>query len=211
MTNSPVFAIGPDGWLAPPSVRTPSPNYGGVMLPDLVVMHFTATTTRQRAIDILTDPDRPQGRVSAHVVIDRDGRVDQLLPFTTVGWHAGVSEWGHRRGLNATSIGIELVNAGPVTPAPHGQGWQADDGTRLPPPSSVREATHRLEQHPRQWEVFAPPQIAAAKALVLQLAATYPITEIVGHDCIAPTRKIDPGPVFPWPLPSPPDALRESG
>lgn len=206
-SEAPGPTLGPDGWLSAPACRLPSPNHGGAMRPALVVMHFTATTTRARAIDILTDPDRPEGRVSAHLVVDRDGRIDQLLPFTTIGWHAGISRWAGRTGLNACSVGIELVNAGPVTPAPGREGWLADDGTALPPGCPVAESTHRLEPAPRRWEVFPPAQIAAARQIIGLLAATYPIETVLGHDLIAPDRKRDPGPLFPWPLPCPPAAI----
>lgn len=205
--EAPGLTIDPDGWLSPPAQRLPSRNHGGTMLPALVVMHFTATTTRARAIDILTDPGRPEGRVSAHLVIDRDGRIDQLLPFTTVAWHAGVSRWGDRTGLNACSVGIELVNAGSVTRVPDGPGWLADDGTALPPGCPVAEATHRLEAAARFWEGFPPAQITVTQRIVGILAATYPIEAVVGHDDIAPDRKRDPGPLFPWPLPCPPAAV----
>lgn len=47
-------------------------------------------------------------RVSAHVVIYRDGRVVQYVPFRKRAWHAGQSCFAGRSGCNDFSIGIEL-------------------------------------------------------------------------------------------------------
>ena len=47
-------------------------------------------------------------RVAPHVLIDRNGEVTQLVAFDHRAWHAGVSEWQQRSGVNTYSIGIEL-------------------------------------------------------------------------------------------------------
>ncbi len=47
-------------------------------------------------------------RVSAHLCIDRRGRLTQYVPFDRRAWHAGVSSWRGRRHCNDFSIGIEL-------------------------------------------------------------------------------------------------------
>ena len=47
-------------------------------------------------------------RVSAHVVIKREGDIIQYVPFYRRAWHAGVSEFQGRRSCNDFSIGIEL-------------------------------------------------------------------------------------------------------
>lgn len=47
-------------------------------------------------------------RVSAHVVIYRDGSVTQFVPFDRRAWHAGQSRFGERIRCNDFSIGIEL-------------------------------------------------------------------------------------------------------
>lgn len=47
-------------------------------------------------------------RVSAHVLIRRDGEVVQYVPFTMRAWHAGVSSFEGRERCNDFSIGIEL-------------------------------------------------------------------------------------------------------
>ena len=47
-------------------------------------------------------------RVSAHVLINREGLLTQYVPFTQRAWHAGESEYEGRANCNDYSIGIEL-------------------------------------------------------------------------------------------------------
>lgn len=47
-------------------------------------------------------------KVSAHLLIDREGLVTQFVPFYLRAWHAGVSEFDGRTACNDFSIGIEL-------------------------------------------------------------------------------------------------------
>ena len=50
-------------------------------------------------------------RVSAHVLIRRDGELVQYVPFQQRAWHAGVSWYQGRSKCNDFSIGIELEGA----------------------------------------------------------------------------------------------------
>jgi len=91
-------------------VERPSPNSaertaGPV---DILVLHYTELPL-QESLDILSD-DKREGRVSAHYVLDLDGTAYQLVPEERTAWHAGQSYWRGREALNATSIGIEIVN-----------------------------------------------------------------------------------------------------
>jgi AmpD protein len=47
-------------------------------------------------------------RVSAHVLIRRDGEIVQFVPFHRRAWHAGLSSYRGRERCNDFSIGIEL-------------------------------------------------------------------------------------------------------
>jgi Negative regulator of beta-lactamase expression len=47
-------------------------------------------------------------RVSAHLLIRRDGSVIQFVPFNERAWHAGISCFDGRQQCNDFSIGIEL-------------------------------------------------------------------------------------------------------
>ena len=50
------------------------------------------------------------------------------------------------------------------------------------------------------WQEYPPKQIDAVVALVASLVRKYhvPPDRVVGHSDIAPLRKVDPGPRFPW-------------
>ncbi|MYH69466.1 MAG: 1,6-anhydro-N-acetylmuramyl-L-alanine amidase AmpD [Gammaproteobacteria bacterium] len=50
-------------------------------------------------------------KVSAHLLIDRDGEIIQFVPFHKRAWHAGQSEFNGRENCNDFSIGIELEGA----------------------------------------------------------------------------------------------------
>jgi N-acetyl-anhydromuramoyl-L-alanine amidase len=52
--------------------------------------------------------ERTALRVSAHVLIHRDGELVQYVPFDQRAWHAGVSQYRGRAGCNDFSIGVEL-------------------------------------------------------------------------------------------------------
>jgi AmpD protein len=47
-------------------------------------------------------------RVSAHLLIERCGRITQYVPFDLKAWHAGASRFLGRENCNDFSIGIEL-------------------------------------------------------------------------------------------------------
>jgi N-acetylmuramoyl-L-alanine amidase len=76
---------------------------------DTLVLHYTGMRSAEDALERLCDP---AAKVSAHWLIDEDGALSALVDEEARACHAGVSWWQGREGLNATSIGIELVNPG---------------------------------------------------------------------------------------------------
>lgn len=93
-------------------VPHPSPNFGdrrGGVLPDLVVIHYTAMPDLASARDRLCDP---AAEVSAHYLIDADGTVLALVAEQARAWHAGAGSWGGAEDINSRSVGIELSNDG---------------------------------------------------------------------------------------------------
>ena len=53
-------------------------------------------------------------RVSAHIVLGREGDCSQYVPFGARAWHAGKSSYGGREACNDFSIGIELEGSDTV-------------------------------------------------------------------------------------------------
>ncbi len=76
---------------------------------DTIVLHYTGMLSAQAALDRLRDPG---ARVSSHYVVEEDGKIWRLVPEGRRAWHAGVSFWRGRTGLNDFSVGIEIVNPG---------------------------------------------------------------------------------------------------
>ena len=120
------------------------------------------------SIKILT-----QQQVSAHYLVTDDPQptIYGLVDETRAAYHAGISSWKGYTQLNNSSIGIEIVNAG----------WKDTP----------------------QGRVFAPfpqSQIDVLVPLIKDIVARHKIApeNVVGHSDIAPLRKQDPGPLFPW-------------
>ncbi len=91
-------------------LERPSPNQDERPCPvDTLILHYTGMQSAEAAIARLRDTE---ARVSSHYVVDEAGVVFRLVPEARRAWHAGVSYWRGRTGLNDCSIGIEIVNPG---------------------------------------------------------------------------------------------------
>lgn len=138
-----------------------------------LVFHYTALN-EDESLHFLT-----QKQVSAHYfipervkAIDKKPIIRQLVDETKRAWHAGVSNWNGRVNLNDTSIGVEVANPG----------------------------FHEQLTGEKIWYPFNRDQINAVKKLSRHLINKYDIApqNILAHSDIAPLRKYDPGPLFPW-------------
>jgi len=120
------------------------------------------------SIKILTEQE-----VSAHYLLTDEAtpKIYRLVDEHRAAWHAGNSSWKNFTQLNNSSIGIEIVNAG----------WKDTPQGRVYAP-------------------FSQTQIDALIPLVKDIVQRNGIApeNILGHSDIAPLRKQDPGPQFPW-------------
>lgn len=137
-----------------------------------LVIHYTAEDFPS-SLNILTNQ-----QVSSHYLIPAIPPLVKgkpaawhLVPDNQVAWHAGSSRWRGFERLNHTSIGIELENLG----------YQ-----------KTLSGTH--------WTPFPPAQIALLTSIARDIVTRYQIApqNVVAHSDIAPLRKQDPGPLFPW-------------
>lgn len=120
-------------------ISKPSPNHDarptGQTI-DLLLLHYTGMRSGIAALDRLRDS---AAKVSAHYLIEEDGRVFALVPEARRAWHAGVAFWSGARDINARSIGIELVNPG------HEWGYRRFPSTQME--SLLRLARGILARH----------------------------------------------------------------
>lgn len=110
--------------------------------------------------------------VSSHYLVrDEPVEIYQLVDESRRAYHAGASSWKGQTQLNSASIGIEIVNAGDVR-GPNGVVYH---------------------EYPKA-------QMDVVIRLVKEIVARHQIRpdRILGHSDIAPQRKVDPGPTFPW-------------
>ncbi|HVX04764.1 MAG TPA: N-acetylmuramoyl-L-alanine amidase [Rhodanobacteraceae bacterium] len=148
---------------------------------DLVVIHCTELPDLAAAREYGERIMHPSGTGnSGHYYVDRDGGVFRYVPDERVAHHV--------RGHNEHSVGIELVNTGRYPD------WL----------DSRRQA---------MAEPYSGAQIDALLALIAHLRGALPrLRSIAGHEDLDTAmvtasddpakqvrRKLDPGPLFPWP------------
>lgn len=173
-----------------------SPNGGDPITPKFLVMHYTAGYNAHSAIETFKSR---ASEVSAHLVIDRDAKVTQMMPFNKKAWHAGPSIFNGVKNLNSHSIGFEFVNIG----------WLRKSNNGFVDHTGRKVAVDKFEDYviapnPRvgsgdlYWPVYTKEQIEVGLDIARALIKTYPIEGIASHEEID-TRgwKTDPGPAFP--------------
>ncbi|UTW55030.1 N-acetylmuramoyl-L-alanine amidase [Kordiimonas sp. SCSIO 12610] len=170
-------------------IEYPSANYN--TRARMIIIHHT-TIDFQESLEVLTQPSA--NPVSAHYLIPapddptyphRSLKAYALVPESKRAWHAGQSDWQGKAGLNDQSIGIELVYVPTCT-------------ENTSPEFSAIEINLNdicsFYSYPNQ-------QISLLIDLLSDIQKRHPDispTNIVGHSDIAPDRKVDPGPLFPW-------------
>jgi N-acetylmuramoyl-L-alanine amidase len=91
-------------------IKRASPNFDERAAPvSMIVLHYTGMPDAESALDRLTSPE---AKVSAHYLVDEDGRVFKLVDESKRAWHAGKSRWRGISDVNSASVGIEIVNPG---------------------------------------------------------------------------------------------------
>ena len=155
---------------------------------DYLIVHYTSEDFGE-SLRLLTErTDRP---VSSHYLVPERSdptyphhrlKVYRLVEEDQRAWHAGRSYWRGNSNLNNRSIGIEIVNRA-----------RCIGGD----PELVMEDPATYCEFPRYDEE----QIELVIELVLDILRRHPNIDpddILAHSDIAPNRKLDPGPAFPW-------------
>jgi N-acetylmuramoyl-L-alanine amidase len=168
-----------------------SPNFRTGLTAKYLIVHYTGGGSYENVIERF---ENKSSKVSAHFVIGRDGRVTQMVPLNLVSWHAGTSEYKGIVGLNGHSIGIELVNWGPLTQNQAGQ-WISWTG-KVVPNNEVVVARHKNGGAKRGWQTYTEAQMDTLEEVSKALIKHHGLVDVIGHEDIAPSRKTDPGPAF---------------
>ncbi|NKB35379.1 MAG: N-acetylmuramoyl-L-alanine amidase [Pseudomonadales bacterium] len=154
-----------------------------------LVLHATSENFAE-SLRLLSTRNR--GPVSAHYLVpfledptySRDDlRVYRLVDESRRAWHAGVSQWGPEQSLNNRSVGIEVVNT-----------FKCEEFEDLTGVTSV-------EVMECSFPIYPQAQIDLLVELIVEVLERHPgidPIDVVGHADIAPSRKSDPGPEFPW-------------
>lgn len=208
------------GWLVAPDFREKTPHaYGRSNKPgrikqvECIVYHYTASPRGRgmRGADekrIRSWLAGERSVSSTHFVVLRNGVIIQGAPLHGRTWHAGKAHWTDpstgevRKYVNNFSIGVDLENVGHLKRDGFKwlDGYGREYGDDQPGPFVTSKT--------RAWEPYTDPQMAAACELTARLVAEFPhlVNEhyhetqrrLVGHEHVAPTRKVDPGPAFDW-------------
>jgi N-acetylmuramoyl-L-alanine amidase len=176
---------------------------------EMIVVHFTASGSGTGTVSWFKNP---QSRVSAHYVLDRDGKILQLVKDGDTAWHAGLPEDLVRNDVirpNPRAIGIEIVNWGSLEKKDNKYyNWTGNE-----------HLGQVIEAGSKYWEPYTEAQYESLIGLVsylckrhsvpIQYPALGPGTYhekaqdladfkgILGHSAIN-KGKSDPGPHFDW-------------
>jgi len=163
-------------------------SFGGSLKPEIIILHDTAG--RLDKFNSVGWFASKECKTSAHIVVERDGTITQMVPFDRKAFHAGVSAWKGRKFCNSFAIGIEIVNPGKMDK--NGVAW-------FGPATSEPVEQKTTQQHGSgYWLGYTAAQIDAVKNLCRSLCEEYPdLNDITTHWAVSPGRKIDPNPLFP--------------
>jgi N-acetylmuramoyl-L-alanine amidase len=135
-----------------------------------LILHYTAGGFNGSLKTLIDGP------VSSHYLVSEGDKenapvIYQLVDENRRAFHAGVSSWKGSTALNASSIGIEITNLG-----------------------------YRNGPNGREWFDYPQAQMDLVMELCRDIIRRHGIRpdRVLGHSDIAPGRKTDPGPRFPW-------------
>lgn len=159
-----------------------------------IVIHYTSGETLDGAVSWFKNP---KASASAHYIIDTNGSVVQMVADAHKAWHAGVSELDGVKNVNKFSIGIELVNWGELRKKKNEFFAWPENYSR--PYNETKLGKPKLADG-KWWAPYPDKQINACIELVAGLRDMYEVASerVVGHCHVAPGRKFDPGPLFPF-------------
>lgn len=174
-------------------VESPNHSSRGGVKPRMIVLHYTADTgTRavnffKKEYTVNAKGRKRRVNASAHYVVQRDGKIYQMVDVERSAWHAGFAGWPlrlHAIKPNRSSVGIEIVNAGELN-GRKGNYFTWFDETI--PDDEV------MIYDDQPYQIYAEPQIIAVAQLVTRLCNELGIPRrfmfegqepVEGYDCV---------------------------
>ncbi|TAF35691.1 MAG: N-acetylmuramoyl-L-alanine amidase [Cytophagales bacterium] len=173
------------------SLKCSSPRAAGKEV-SFVMIHYCSdaveSPSKPYSVEKITSVFERYG-VSAHYLVDRDGKVYQLVEENRTAFHAGKGKLPfapyHENSLNGISIGIELMAI----------------GTRQE--MKLLNVGSGYDKIAKTDIGFTEMQYKTLRALLNDIQKRHPKVlnnrkHIVGHDEYAPSRRPDPGSLFEW-------------
>jgi N-acetylmuramoyl-L-alanine amidase len=172
--------------------------------PKFIIAHWTGGSRFESAVAWLTNP---LAKASAHFVIGRQAELAQLVSVNMIAWHAGKSKWecdftsqGSTvyEGLNKFSLGVEFVNLGKLKKTEAGT-FVSSMGRLVDPSEVIFVPEGATGVDGKFYQSYTPEQLERGDEVMDALKEYFPsIEDVIGHSYIAPSRKLDPGPLFPF-------------
>ncbi len=187
---------------APVQVR-PTCDFGPVIRPEAVVLHYTVGSA-EASLAAFRDPSTI---TSVHYIVERDGTVIQMVPEVLAAYDVACfgnrsvclpdcpiceDENGRLTEPFLRSVGIEIVNVGPLVGEPGS--FRYRDGT---PFDGLVFTDYLASWRYRYWEDYPPEQVDALRILVRDILQRWdiPLDLVIGHSRVQ-ASKIDPGPAL---------------
>lgn len=162
-----------------------SPNSRNNLNAKYLILHFTASDNFENVLKRFADVN---SKVSAHFVCGRNGELSQCVSLNRVSYHAGTSSWKNIVGLNGSSIGIEMVNFGPLTK----KGNKFYSWTN----KEILQDNVYIDSKGKPWHAYTHSQLETVFDLAKFLVKEFCLIDVINHSDVSPGRKTDSGPAF---------------
>ncbi|MCK5614241.1 N-acetylmuramoyl-L-alanine amidase [Candidatus Pacearchaeota archaeon] len=164
-----------------------------------------------------------EANAAVHIITGRPGESIRLVPDNMMAWHAGSKttkpKLNGKGSLNLWTLGHEICNWGGLRehngkfycwPGNWTKEYKGPEPIHIPKRNEhilTNESFYLKNGNPafqdgiiEYWEPYTDEQIKEVIRIWKDWTERYQITKewIAGHEEVDPTRKIDPGPAFPW-------------
>lgn len=187
------LVAGTPTWIDSTTFRLPESSFFRQRVPkDLIVLHATASSAARGVFETWKNP--ANGRVATAYVVERNGRIFELFPPDCWAYHLGMKVRNPGHYNDRRSIGIEIVNPGPLRPDPEGGdtlNWWPDNFRK--PWCLVAEEEKYVRREYRGYKYYAsytPAQEAAVRQLVDWLCSRFGIPRLLPR--VAQREAFDP-------------------